>query len=200
MQDAREDRDRAWAVLGVAVVFATAGWMLLKRVPPPPPERRDVALDVTWIDRAPSPPPPSLPATPLPPLERAAAMRPRRARAQVPPGKAPAAAAPTVGDRPLTVVATDQAREWARQQAPSSDFAPDPLRRRLRTEPTRERFRWSPPPAPADVVRAIGTLVGGAGYTTDPCPQVRENIARLSTGGHEDLLQEELRRQAALCR
>lgn len=200
MQDAREDHDGAWAALGVAVVFAVAAWVLLKRAPLPPPQRAEPALDVVWIERLPSPPPPPRPALPVPPRERAVAARSLLAEAPHPPREAPAPKAAADGERPAAVAPIDQVRDWARQQAPSADFAPDPLRKRLRTQRTAERFRWSPPPAPADVVRAIGTLVGGPGYTTDPCPQVRENIARLSTGGHEALLQEELRRQAAFCR
>lgn len=56
------------------------------------------------------------------------------------------------------------------------------------------------PISPASVVAGIGKLLGGPGYTTDPCPRIRDNIANLATGGPSELLDEELRRDRQLCR
>ena len=51
----------------------------------------------------------------------------------------------------------------------------------------------------ADVANAISQLMGGPGYTTDPCPRVRQNIGALGSGGRSELLDEELRRLRKLC-
>ncbi|HVI58613.1 MAG TPA: hypothetical protein VM619_07015 [Luteimonas sp.] len=50
-------------------------------------------------------------------------------------------------------------------------------------------------------LRKVGKLFGGAGYDTDPCARIGDNIAGLANGegAERELLAEELRRKNALC-
>ncbi len=52
---------------------------------------------------------------------------------------------------------------------------------------------------PERVVQAVGVVFGGAGYTTDPCPRVRRNLANLATGTDRALVDEEVRRHRRFC-
>jgi hypothetical protein len=60
-------------------------------------------------------------------------------------------------------------------------------------------FRMRTQVTPERVAQAVGVLFGGAGYTTDPCPRVRRNLARLGTGNERELVDEEVRRLQRLC-
>jgi hypothetical protein len=42
-----------------------------------------------------------------------------------------------------------------------------------------------PPPSPQRTLRMIGQLLGGPNYTTDPCPEIRQNLAGLMTDTSE---------------
>lgn len=160
---------------------------------------RDDALQVIWIEPAAQPPP-------LPPdtMQRptASSTVPRRtlrapAVSDTPipqPGASPR-------DVPLSAVFIDQGRRLA-VPAPDPDaFRPDPLAHRAAKLPgvQADTFHMRTPLSTQRVLRAIGGLVAGPGYTTDPCPRVASNIERLSQDGDSALLQEELRRKRQLC-
>jgi hypothetical protein len=99
---------------------------------------------------------------------------------------------------------------WNPQQSyavPAPDFAPDPLRdrrARLSGGDRGDRFKMAPSVSPAKkVVAAIGQLLGGPGYTQDPCVRIQENIAGLladTSQSGRDRLQEELYRDREHCR
>lgn len=161
-------------------------------------------LQVVWIDPPASrdeldvaPPRPSaLPAA-------TAIERPPRAAEAVDSATAVAPASPDdLETRSMSAVFIEQGRQLIGQEANEAGFEHDPLAHRVARLPGRpgERIRMHDPMSVAKVVRGIGVLFAGAAYTTDPCPQIRANIANLQTGGDGDLLQEELRRHGAYCR
>lgn len=183
----------------VLVHVGLAWWLMGLRQTAP--DRETDALTVTWIERsAPALPPDLLPparapTTPdtTPPSPRG--RTPRRALQAVD------VASPTSNaDAPLPSAAAllEQAGDWARHQAPTVDFAHDPLQRR--PPPAADgRFAMRGPITPEDIAKGIGQLFGGAGYTQDPCPQIRRNIAKLGTGGDAELTSEEIRRLQQYC-
>ena len=52
-----------------------------------------------------------------------------------------------------------------------------------------------------DVIEGTAQAIGlwPPGYTTDPCPRIRRNIANLGTGGDAELISEEIRRLQQAC-
>lgn len=159
----------------------------------------DDALQLIWIE-------PPAPRPPVPPdaVERlpAPGTMPRQTR------RVPALADTPIAqteasprDVPLSAVFIEQGRRLA-VPAPDSDaFRPDPLAHRAARLPgvQADTFRMRTPMSPERVLRSIGMLLAGPGYTTDPCPRVASNIERLSQDGDSALLQEELRRKRQLC-
>ncbi|WP_368563456.1 hypothetical protein [Pseudoxanthomonas sp. UTMC 1351] len=118
----------------------------------------------------------------------------------------PATAIPATN---VSVAARIQGPLWDLQPhaVPTPDFAPDPLRNRRARLPggdRGDRFKMAPSISPAKkVVAAIGQLLGGAGYTQDPCVRIQENIAGLlpdSSRWRRERLQEELHRDREHCR
>lgn len=178
----------------VLVHGIVAWWLLTLRTEAP---ATTTALDVTWIDR---PPPKVVLPTTTPPsgmrreVAVAPADQPRRTSLQA---VEPVAAVPPPDPPRSTASALlQQAGDWARQQAPASDFATDPLRHR--DAPRRDgRFAMRDPVSAEDVVLAVGKLFGGG--PSDPCPRIRRNIANLGDGGDRELLAEELRRLQRSC-
>ncbi|NLC60423.1 MAG: hypothetical protein GX761_03945 [Gammaproteobacteria bacterium] len=135
---------------------------------------------------------PAIPAAAAPVLQVTWIERTVSERAlRVPPPDSPA----------ITAAATllQQGLEWASTQHGQPDFRPDPLRGPRREPRAAERFAMRDPVAPADVARAIGTLVGGPGYETSPCPRIRRNLAALGPAGDSELMREEIRRLQSLC-
>src|SRR5690606_16603494 len=160
------------------------------------------ALQVTWIEPPlPSPPPPATEirpdalhtATPRTPAPRT----PLPAETQVEAHATP----PSPGNVSMSAVFIEQGRELSRAAIYADAFAADPLAHRAARlpGPGTDTFRMRQPTSPERVLRSIGALIAGPGYTTDPCPRVDENIDRLSQSGDSELLQEELRRKRALC-
>lgn len=187
------------ALAATVLVHAGIGWWLFGLREAPLSASATVALQVAWIDRPP-PPPPLLPSAPLPPSAAEPASRPRTA----PPTTArplQAVAIPPLEDTtgpagPDAASLLDQASDWARSQAPAIDFAADPLRQRA--PPRRDgRFAMREPVSTEDVLIAIGQLFGGG--PSDPCPQIRRNLANLGTGGDAELRSEEVRRLQQSC-
>lgn len=192
-------RNRTTGIALGATVLVHAGiawWLLGLRQTPPP--RAASAFEVTWIER-PAPavqPRPAVPAAAQPPVGRPLpAPTPARSLQAVeldaPPIQAP-------GPLPDTASLLEQAGAWAREQSPAADFSRDPLRHR--PAPSADgRFAMRRSITPADIAHGIGQLFGGAGYTQDPCPQIRRNIADLGTGGDAELRAEEVRRLQQFC-
>ena len=163
-------------------------------------KRESRALEVVWIERpAPKPPvamdvPDIATASPIGPPP--APSRPRRDALQA----VEIDAAPVAAETRLPTAADllAQAGQWARDQAPAADFGHDPLRRRVAPR-AYGRFAMRQSISPEDVVKGIGQLLGGAGYTETPCPQIRRNIANLGIGGDAELAAEEIRRLQQYC-
>lgn len=99
--------------------------------------------------------------------------------------------------RPLSAVFIEQGKAVARGD---TDYARNPLTATAPTlGDTSERIRMREAMTAAKVVAGIGQIFGGPGYTTNPCPRIRRNIAALGTGGDSELLQEEVRRHRQFC-
>ncbi|KLI99410.1 hypothetical protein [Luteimonas sp. FCS-9] len=198
-QPGRERTGRIAATATLACHLAIAVWLLHGPDAPPRARAHDRPLQVAWID----PPPAAVPVSPPP---GAPAGQPLSARADVPAAPAPrpalaagefaASPAPAADDTPTPALAT-QARAWARAQAAPVDFAPDPLRHR---EPPRPdgAFAMREPISAQDVVEGIGALLFGGG-PTDPCPQIRRNLANADLGAGRALAEEELHRLRRDC-
>jgi len=190
----------ALALGATVLVHACIGWWLMglreDRLPRPTP-----ALRIVWIER-PAPPAP-LPtvvepggASPATLASSSPPAAPREALQAVevasPSGAADASRLPHAADL------LEQAARWAQAQSPATDFAHDPLRRRTR-DATQGRFAMRDPVSAQDVVRGIGQLLGGPGYSETPCPQIRRNIANAGNGSDPALAAEEIRRLQRFC-
>ncbi len=197
----RVDPGRVFAcvfVIGAHLVF----WSVLTRkiVLPVPAGDADEALQVTWIEPPQPSAPPASAAADRPDAPQAMPRRQRPAPA-VPPDPAMQDTAAPSGRAPMSAVFIEQGRQLSRTRIDADAFAADPLVHRAAQlpGPGTDTFRMRTPISPERVLRAIGGLVGGPGYTTDPCPRVASNIGELSQLGDGELLQEELRRKRALC-
>jgi hypothetical protein len=199
------DRVLAWCCLLVAHLIAW--WWLTRPHAVPQPAIGSDGLDVVWIE-------PVLPQTPkqmpIAGSPRPSSSAPNSVRDDTPRRDQSAPVALPIADppaepetsRPLSAVFLEQGRAWAQTQHQPDDFARNPLTRRTvpRADERRDRFVMREPITPASVVAGIGELFGGPGYTTDPCPRIRDNITNLATGGESAPLDEELRRDRRLCR
>lgn len=192
------------ALAATVLLHAGLAWWLWS-LRSPPPVHTPAALTVAWIDRVP-PPSPRADLSPVPASRTAAARPPANSRERSPRGAlqavvvAPSSAdsAPPVASAPGAAELLEQAGAWARSQTPAVDFAHDSLRHRVSPTPD-GRFAMRRGVSPEDVVRGIGQLLGGAGYTTDPCPQIRRNIANAGNGDDPALAAEEVRRLQRFC-
>ena len=188
----------AAALIAAALHVVVMQWLLAQRV-----TTRTVsapALQVTWIEPVAAPTTDGAPETSRSPPPVHVQARNRSGIAPTTSRDTPDAAPAEAGDTPVPGRGHDLMREaqaWSRQQPLQAEFLPDPLRHR--DVATDGPFAMRDPVTVADVANAIGQLMGGPGYTTDPCPRVDENINRLSQSGDSELLQEELRRKRALC-
>jgi hypothetical protein len=200
------DGDACWRALAwglVVVVHAVLLWWLAR-----PVERESLhepdALQIHWTER----PKALLPAVtqdhfanvakdvmnvPVPPADL-----PRKPAATTP---APVTPAFEAAGRSMSAVFLEQGRRWAEDAAPIGDFQQEPLAapEDLVALPKADRFRMRTQVTPERMAQAVGVLFGGAGYTTDPCPRVRRNLARLGTGNERELVDEEVRRLQRLC-
>lgn len=194
------ERAVAWSL--VVVVHVSLLWWLAR------PIEQDVhpdagALQIHWIERAApiarvlrpraSPSPPRRQAARAPPPARSAQLD-----AALPPGPV---SQEVERPQPMSAVFIEQGRRWAEAQAPIGDFSRNPFARRedLVAAVKADRFRMREAITPDRVVRQIAVLFGGPGYTTDPCPRVRGNLANLTTGTDRNLVEEEVRRLRRLC-
>lgn len=178
--------------LTILVHAGLACWLLGLRETASKAESK--ALAVVWIER-PAPAPPAAVDVPDVAIARPDAP-PRRDALQA----VEIDALPVDAETRLPTAADllAQAGQWARDQAPAADFAHDPLRRGVAPRAD-GRFAMRRSISPEDVVKGIGQLLGGAGYTETPCPQIRRNIANLGIGGDAELAAEEIRRLQQHC-
>jgi hypothetical protein len=187
-------RDRALAATCVLLLHAGLGWGLHRLLRVEPALAEPEALQVVWITpRAVSPI--AAPTVTRRPVRVVPSAKPLAAV----PLDAPSTPAPPA-NRPLSVVALAQARQWARQQAPLAFAGADALADRTVALPGRpaDRFRMTASLTPADVVAAIGAAFGGAGE--DPCVRNRQNLAGYATGRDATALALELDFERRHCR
>lgn len=176
------------AVFIVLVVHALLAWVLL-HVATPRPGHDNAPLQLRWrlrplVDDATPRKPTSTSSLPASGRARAAPA----ALAEGTPVSADAHTGPTNAP-PSPEPAPDflaQAAAWARDSSPASGYDTDPLRRRQVRLPggpagQPERFAMREPLSPQQVIRSIGVLFAGPGYTTDPCPRIRRNADNLLT-------------------
>src|SRR3546814_6718161 len=86
-------------------------------------------------------------------------------------------------DVPLSAVFIEQGRRLA-VPAPDPDaFRADPLAHRAAKLPgvQADTFRMHTPMSTERVLRAIGGLFAGSGYTTDPCPRSEAHTSELQS-------------------
>ncbi|WP_386743656.1 hypothetical protein [Luteimonas soli] len=197
----RVDPGHVFACVLTIVAHMFLWWMVARKIVLPSGETGG-ALQVTWIEPSlPSPPPPATEVRPDAMRTSAPHMRaprtPSPAEAQVEAHATP----PAPGKAPMSAVFIEQGRELSRAAIDADAFAADPLAHRAARlpGPGTDAFRMREPISAERVLRAIGGLVAGPGYTTDPCARVASNIQQLSQSGDSELLQEELRRKRALC-
>ena len=197
------ERDNEARVLSAGLAIAChvgLGWWLLRPLPPAPDAGPEPGLQVTWIEPVASSSALSVP--PPRPLDEALPTRSEvKPRASAEPAM-PSTRNPEPGGReatgPATATLMEQGLQWAQEQSDAPDFILDPLRDPPRPQ-ARERFAMRDPVTPEAVVRAIGRLIGGPDYETDPCPRIRRNLAALGPAGDSELMREEVRRLQSLC-
>lgn len=196
------------AIVVQVFVFGALGSQLLVEV------HREHArpLQLQWIAVIPAPPPAVRPDTPA---ARAPAARANGLpNPSNPPDGATAVStqAPSLpvhpleildakGSHALTAVYVGQVAQWAEQNPVAIAPGPDPLTRRAAgfSKGPPDRFRMKHQVTPADVAGFVGVLFGGAGYTANPCPEMRRNVNALAQDGDSELLQDELARERSLC-
>ena len=174
-------RDAMAAAAGALALHAGLAWglneLLIGDSPAPMVAVEDV-LQVVWLaPRAVTPMPRAAPIA----RTRLAVVAVARqgARSQdVPAEQAPIATPPA---QPMPGVLREQARDWARQQAPLEFADADPLASRVVALPGRpaNRFRMPAPLSAADVVGFIGQTFGNG---EDPCVLNRADLAAYATG------------------
>lgn len=197
----RVDLGRVFAGVFVVAAHLAFFWVMTRKIVfPVPTGDASEALQVTWIEPAPAPVPPASAAASRPDAPQTVPRRALRAPAVPPDVATDDTATPSVR-APMSAVFIEQARQLSGTEGDDALFAPDPLahRRANLPGPDSERFRMRNPPSIRGTLLKIGAMVGGPGYTTDPCPRVASNIGELSQLGDNALLQEELRRKRALC-
>ncbi|UNK42008.1 hypothetical protein MNO14_13790 [Luteimonas sp. S4-F44] len=187
------------AALTLACHLAVLAWWLAGLLEPYPPRADDRPLQVIWVDPA----PPPLPAIAPPPAFRAEQAPSVRSAPATAPAQRPSLSAVEIApvaatdDTPAAAPLHAQARAWARAQTAPVDFVPDPLRHRAPPRPD-GTFAMREPISAQDVVEGIGALVFGGG-PTDPCPQIRRNLANADLGAGRALAEEELHRLQRDC-
>ena len=175
-----EGRSRAIAAMIVVVIHGMVTWVLLRTPHPSADERAGPpAMRVRWIERprpAPFRPPPATPPS------SSAGSRVPDLRRRVP--------SPQRASRPTSATATStpsptpdylaQGAAWAMETAPALDFQPALTASRIPPLPggaNGGRFRMREPTSPKQTLeKTIGWLFGGPDYTTDPCPQIHDNV------------------------
>ncbi|MBB3345327.1 hypothetical protein [Luteimonas sp. RC10] len=200
MTHPRRDRTGAIAAaLTLACHLAALAWLRSGPAGPHAPRPDDRPLQVVWIAPEPATAPGVAPS-PAPRVAQAPSLRSGPSTAPTPrPGLTAVEIAPaaTPDVEPSAAPLHAQARAWARAQAAPVDFVPDPLRHRAPPRPD-GTFAMRAPISAQDVVEGIGALVFGGG-PTDPCPQIRRNLANADLGAGRALAEEELHRLQRDC-
>lgn len=197
----KPDGDRLVAA-AVVIVLHLLFWRVLQRTVTTPTAATPAAeaLQVHWVaPPVPSPRPPTAAPSPVPGT-RATAPRKPAASPRHGPMTGPGTGREPSPRRGLSAVFIEQALAASAERA-GELFTRDPFADRRANLPGVEAdtFRMREPPSLQGALRAVGKLFGGPGYTTDPCPRIRENLNDLSQDGDNALLQEELRRKRAYC-
>lgn len=186
----RSRRDRMVAATAALAVNGLLVWALQMQLSPN--DRQvddDTSLQVVFVAQVPRP------AIVITPVRRqttqaqASRAPDRPLQVDARPGVAsPELPAPPVPTRPMSAVYLQQARQWARQQAPVQLASSDALAGRASDLPGRatDRFRMAEPRSVADVVDAIGQAFGNGPH---PCIRNRQDVAAYATGGDELALQ-----------
>ena len=199
----------AWTIV---VVVHTLLWWLIHKASEidPMSSGDDEALQLAWLVPVPPPVSVDLPPTPHPELPALEQRRTRRDALRAVANSrsdesAPVASSPTdasaVPDTTLSAIFIEQVRRAGGVDA-GSNFAQDPLANRDIALPGKSggRLAMQRELTTQDVLRGIGQLFGGPGYTTNPCPQIRRNIANnMAMGGDEAMLAEEIHRREMYC-
>lgn len=72
-----------------------------------------------------------------------------------------------------------QGAAWAAETAPATNFQPGLTASRIPRLPGGApggRFHMREPPSPQRTLQAIGRMLAGPDYTTDPCPRMHDNV------------------------
>lgn len=153
------------------------GWLVGKSSPSP-------VLRVRWIEHAqPALPtsPPDAHATPAPSADPSApSPDPGRVARSLDPTQRP----PDVAISASTPDYLAQGAVWAAESAPATDFQPGLMASRVPRLPggaSGGRFHMREPPSPQRRLQAIGRMLAGPDYTTDPCPRMHDNVHGLLT-------------------
>lgn len=200
------DRVVAWVLVASVHVLLGLGLVRLLTIKRPSLPA-DSALQLNWVPVPARPAIPSRPPSARDALPATTTGRRQPAVATIAPDTSPGSVSDTA---PVSAVEAspgsmsadfaDQAADWARQQAPVEFEARDFLDRptfRLPGRPTRLKIRERL--TVADAVGMVGQLFGGAGYTTDPCPELRKDVNDLSLAGDSDALQDALYYEKRAC-
>ena len=197
-------RSRVIAVAVVLLVHGTAAWVLLRESTRYPDATDRSTLRVRWIERA-------RPVVPAPTLVRRALAPPvidtpdrhadKPTVSPADPGLLPPALPGPTSDY------LQQGAAWAADTSPPVDFRPGLTSSRVPALPggaTGGRFRMREPASPQKTLeKTIGRLFGGRNYTTDPCPQIHDNVHGLLPDTSDDgrrRLAWELREYRERCR
>lgn len=175
-----EGRSRAIAAMVVVVIHGAVTWVLLRTPLPDAEERADPpALRVRWIERPRSAPPAPSRSEPATLSSSSAHSRVPDMRRRAPSSQRPAqpTSATSTPDPAPDYLA--QGATWAAETAPTVDFRPGLTASRVPRLPggtSRGLFHMREPPSPQKTLRAIGKMLAGPDYTTDPCPQIHDNV------------------------
>ena len=180
-----EGRSRAVAAVIVVLIHGAVTWVLVR-----PPgwlvgkSPLSPVLRVRWIEHArPAVPtsPPDARATPAPSADPSVpSPDPDRVARSLDATQRP----PDVAISASTPDYVAQGAAWAAESAPATDFQPGLMASRVPRLPggaSGGRFHMREPPSPHRTLQAIGRMLAGPDYTTDPCPRMHDNVHGLLT-------------------
>ena len=200
-----EGQSRVLAAVIVIVIHTAVTWVMLRTPTWHAGERAESpTLRVRWIERrrpapetSPRPGSATPPSSSRPPIQSSeVGLSPPPRATTKPPTEAPARAPDYLA----------QGAAWAAETAPAADFRPGLTASRIPRLPGGApggRFHMREPPSPQKTLQAIGKMLAGPDYTTDPCPQMHANVHGLLPDTSEEgrrRLAWELREYRERCR